>query len=99
MASRLSDRIPGVSCTWENIMMMRQETVQQLTFAPIQERIRMIELILQSLKQDMQFMTVQKPVSSTKDELLGLFADEADLIDEITASAMQARERDQLRVA
>jgi hypothetical protein len=32
------------------------------------------------------------------DQLLGLFADDTELIDQITESAMQARERDSLRV-
>ena len=31
---------------------MNQETVQQLQQAPIEERLRVIELLLQSLKQD-----------------------------------------------
>ncbi len=60
--------------------MIKQETVKQMTLASIPERIHMIELILQSLKQDMQQMSAQKPISSTTDKLLGLFADEADLI-------------------
>ncbi len=78
--------------------MIKQETVKQVTLASIPERIHMIELILQSLKQDMQQISAQKPISSTTDKLLGLFADEANLIDEITESAMHARERDPLRV-
>ena len=34
--------------------MIVQETIQQLQHAPIAERIQMIELILQSLKQDIK---------------------------------------------
>ncbi len=40
-----------------------------------------------------------KPVSADGDALLGLFSDQADLIDEITESAMRARENDPLRVS
>ncbi len=60
--------------------MIKQETVKQVTLASIPERIHMIELILQSLKQDMQQTSAQKPISATTDKLLGLFADEANLI-------------------
>jgi hypothetical protein len=41
---------------------------------------------------------LSKPFETVKkDKLLGLFADEADLIDQITADAMQARSQQPLR--
>ena len=39
----------------------------------------------------------QQVESGGRDLLLGLFADDADVLDAITESAMQARERDPLR--
>lgn len=40
-----------------------------------------------------------KSESVKLDKLLGLFADEAELIDNVTESAMKARENDPLRVS
>ena len=52
----------------------------------------MIEGLLEQLKRKKQQVE-----SGGRDLLLGLFADDADVLDEITESAMQARERDPLR--
>lgn len=38
------------------------------------------------------------PLSSKSDNLMGLFADDVELIDQITESAMKARGKDNLRV-
>ena len=40
-----------------------------------------------------------KSESVESDKLLGLFADEAELLDHVTESAMKARENDPLRVS
>ncbi len=52
-----------------------------------------IENLLDSLK-----IHKRKPDPAGEDKLLGLFSDQADLLDEITESAMRARENDPLRV-
>ena len=39
-----------------------------------------------------------KPTTTKPDRLLGLFAEDAELLDQITESAMQGRENDSLRV-
>ena len=77
--------------------MIAQHTVDEITHAPIPERLHVIEVILESLKHDMP-LGVAEEMAKPSDQLLGLFADDAELIDEMTESAMQARERDALRV-
>ncbi len=80
--------------------MIDQHTIELVTHAPLTERLQLIEVILQSLKHDISPITVENNKNTAKsDQLLGLFADEIELIDQITESAMQARERDPLRVA
>jgi hypothetical protein len=78
--------------------MIAEQMVDQITHAPIPERLHVIEVILESLKHDMPSETVEE-TGQQSDQLLGLFAEEAELVDEITEAAMQARERDALRVA
>ena len=78
--------------------MIAQQMVEQITHAPIPERLHVIEVILESLKHDMPSGIAEEAAQSS-DQLLGLFADDPGLIDQITESAMQARERDALRVA
>ena len=39
-----------------------------------------------------------EPTTTKPDRLLGLFAEDAELLDQITESAMQGRENDSLRV-
>lgn len=39
-----------------------------------------------------------KPISKEPNKILGLFADETELLDQITESALLAREHDSLRV-
>jgi hypothetical protein len=61
-----------------------------------------LEYKIDSSKLMDQLLEWLKPLKKTKqpienDKLLGLFADDADLIDQITESAMQARELDPLR--
>jgi hypothetical protein len=75
--------------------MIEQHTVEQITHAPIAERLQLIEVILQSLKHDMSPVTAIKTEKTAgPDQLLGLFADEPELIEQIAESAMKARERD-----
>jgi len=61
-----------------------------------------LEYQIDSSKMMEQLLEWLKPLQKTKqyvenDKLLGLFADDADLIDQITESAMQARENHPLR--
>ena len=57
------------------------------------DAIDVVEGLLEQLK-----CVKPRRESEERDVLLGLFADNAELLDEITESAMQARERDPLRV-
>lgn len=43
-------------------------------------------------------MLRNEPQPQEKDSLLGLFADQPDLLDQVTEAAMQSRETDPLRV-
>ena len=73
--------------------MLEQRTIEQITHAPIPERLQLIEVILQSLKHDMpsEIAQVTEKIAEP-DQLLGLFVDETELIDQITEAAMQARD-------
>ncbi len=57
------------------------------------DRSDLIDNIIEKLKEIKLEPTTTKP-----DRLLGLFAEDAELLDQITESAMQGRENDSLRV-
>ncbi len=79
--------------------MIDQNTLEEITHALITERLKWIEVILQSLKYDIPSEEkIETKRTVVQDQLLGLFADEPELIDEITESAMAARELDSLRI-
>ena len=52
------------------------------------------EMLLEKIAEIMR-----QPELTESDRLLGLFANEAEFLDQITESAMQARTRDSLRVS
>jgi hypothetical protein len=54
--------------------------------------------IMENLLDKLQSLVLKADVT-TPDRLLGLFADKAELLDAVTESVMQARERDALRIA
>ena len=58
------------------------------------ESIQAAENILEKLNE-----MKMKPEPVELDKLLGLFADEPELVDNVTESVMQARENDPLRVS
>ncbi|MGE0084837.1 MAG: hypothetical protein AB7S75_10475 [Desulfococcaceae bacterium] len=72
--------------------MIDTQTIQQIMQIPIADRFYLIEAILQSLKHELP-----KQTEENRDHLLGLFEDDPQLIDQISESAMQSRERDSLR--
>jgi hypothetical protein len=79
--------------TYQNDQLFLPEKV------PFTEPVTVIVTFLDDDKVTTSSRTSYKSISSTvaNDKLLGLFAHEAELIDEITESAMQARENESLR--
>jgi len=74
--------------------MIDTQTIQQIMHTPSADRLYLAELILHSLRHE---ISPQTEAEKSSDNLMGLFADEPELIDQISESAMQARERDSLR--
>lgn len=74
---------------------MSTEHAQQLLNAirklPRGERLRLVERVVHEL--------AEEHGASSPDALIGLFADQPDLIEAVSEGAMQARERDPLRLA
>jgi hypothetical protein len=58
------------------------------------DRFDLTEDIIEKLKE-----IKLEPSTTAPDRLLGLFAEEAELLDQITESAMQGRENNSLRVS
>ncbi len=69
------------------------QTIQSL---PVQERLRLVERVVHALADASGAEGVPRP-AATAPSLLGLFADEPELVDEVCQMAMEARRRDPLR--
>lgn len=67
-----------------------EETLARARKLAAARRCSLDELVSAFIQQE------TKPATSV-DTILGMFADEPDLLDEVVGSAMQARERDSLR--
>jgi len=67
-----------------------EETLARARKLAAARRCSLDELVKAFIQQE------TKPISSV-DTMLGMFADEPELLDEVVESAMQARERDPLR--
>ena len=61
---------------------------------PLGERLRLVQRIVQDVAQDAE----RTGSSGAQPSVIGLFADEPELVDEICEAAMAARERDPLRL-
>ncbi|RZB36605.1 MAG: hypothetical protein SRB2_01907 [Desulfobacteraceae bacterium Eth-SRB2] len=61
-------------------------------------KFRNVFIRLENILEKLNEMKV-KPEPDEPDKLLGLFADESELVDHVTESVMQARENDSLRVS
>jgi len=71
--------------------MTAEEILEEVRALSPGERSKFVELIEQVLG--------EQPARTTSRSVIGLFADEPDLIETVCEEAMQARERDPLRLA
>jgi len=69
------------------------DILEAIRALPREERVRLAE----QLKHDLADEGVGVPASDPR-AIIGLFSDEPDLIEEVCRGAMEARERDRLRV-
>lgn len=60
---------------------------------PLSERLKLIQRLVQDVAQDAE----RAQGTAAHSAVIGLFADEPELVDEICEAAMAARERDPLR--
>ncbi len=66
------------------------ELAQEARALPRREQLRLVELVVHDLADQNE----EQPAPAS---LIGCFADQAELMDEIAAGSMEARERDPLR--
>lgn len=71
--------------------MTAEEILEQVRALSPGERSKLVELVVHVL--------AEQPPRSTSSSVIGLFADEPELIETVCEEAMQARERDPLRLA
>lgn len=74
-----------------------EQIFQAIRVLPVRERLRIVERVVH----DIADAPAAEPAPSPPAEapsLLGLFADEPELIDEVCRTAMEARRRDPLRM-
>lgn len=70
--------------------MTAEEILEQVRALPPGERSKLVELVAHEL--------AEPPARATSSSVIGLFADEPELIERVCEEAMQARERDPLRL-
>jgi hypothetical protein len=70
--------------------MKSEDILAAILTLPPTERLQLVEQVVHSLASESR----ERPAGA----IVGLFADEPDLIDEVAEGAMLARERDHLRV-
>jgi hypothetical protein len=68
-----------------------EQLLQEIRYLPRSERLRLVERVVHELADE------DAPAQGRS--IIGLFADEPELIDEVCEGAMAARERDPLRLA
>jgi hypothetical protein len=71
---------------------LRDELLRAIRALPARERLRLVEDVIHELRSEDDVGSPTEPPS-----VVGLFADEADLFEQVADDAMQARERDPLR--
>lgn len=74
-------------------MLNAEEVFQAIQKLPVRERLRVVERVVHELADASTSEAAPRPARS----LLGLFADEPELVDEVSAMAFAARKRDKLR--
>lgn len=70
----------------------RDELLRAIRALPPRERLRLVEDVMHELRGEDDAASPAEPPS-----VVGMFADEADLVDQVADDAMRARERDPLR--
>ena len=76
-------------------MTRAEQIIQEILTLPVVERVQVLEAVIHDLARVPRPSQAAKPVDAPS--LLGLFADEPDLIDEVCRMAMEARRLDGLR--
>jgi hypothetical protein len=73
-----------------------EQIFQAIRTLPVRERLRIIERVAHDIADPPVAEPAPPPVAEAS-SLLGLFADEPELVDEVCRMAMEARRRDPLR--
>jgi hypothetical protein len=80
-----------------NALEWLEQIPTQLRHSTVIVHVTILDELPVKKRQSFRSSNVDKIDTVKKDNLLGLFADDADLIDQITTEAMQARENHPLR--
>lgn len=75
-----------------------EQIIQEIQTLPIHDRLRVIERVVHDLA-DTSVAQQQAGAAEGRPSLLGLFADEPELIEEVCRTAMEDRKHDRLRTA
>jgi hypothetical protein len=73
-----------------------EQIFQAIQLLPVQERRQLVDRIVHELADTPPMRSEPRPPEEAP-SLLGLFADEPDLVDEVCSMAMESRKRDPLR--
>jgi hypothetical protein len=73
-----------------------EQIFQAIQTLPVRERLRLVERVVHNLA-DVSGAEAEPHPPAEASSLLGLFADEPDLVDEVCRMALDARKRDPLR--
>lgn len=74
-----------------------EQIFQAIRRLPVPDRLRLVERVVHDLA-DVSWTQAERRLGGEEaPSLLGLFADEPDLVDDVCRMAMEARKRDKLR--
>lgn len=73
-----------------------EQIFQAIRRLPVPDRLRLVERVVHDLA-DASSTQAERRLGEEAPSLLGLFADEPDLVDDVCRMAMEARKRDKLR--
>ena len=68
------------------------DLLDEIRSLPPRDRLRIVEFIVHGLAADAELVAAQRP-----ENVVGLFSDEPELLDQVAEEALGARERDPLR--
>ena len=77
-------------------MIDTDQIFQAIQTLPVRERLRLVERVVHTLADSSETEPAPSPRAEAS-ALLGLFADEPDLVDDVCQMALSARKRDALR--